>query len=249
MKESNELRWYLTTGTSIFERSVMGGILDKLENEAYKSDYCKRCAGTGILNKPWSGPDKYGITRSYAGGQWCPKCNGRGHQPVRMTQEEAENAYGGDWTCGDNEGTRATVGDAILVRYAYVSRVLSLMQPQLREALQWAYGDSGDTLSGTIHGRSWACAALTEPGKLILANERNNPHGEGIAEPERPILCLTTLAKIKNDARKHPELFDLLAKAAHDAHELLKHAEFDWDCTIDHIENGRKLICHPSFQN
>lgn len=244
MIDATELTWFLTEGISVFERSTTGAILDKLSMDAFVSRACRRCNGAGILEDPWSQKDQRRLTPEERGkfsdeylskqvelmsGAWCPKCFGTGSEPVRLTPDEQRMVDSGDWSASaDHEGQRSAVPDAVLVRYAHVSRTLAMMPMLLREAIVLAYGDEGEELSHTIRGRSWACAPLTVAGASLLAKERQRRTQKVEAEPELPIRCLTALASLGH-SKAHPERTKLLAEAVEGAIALLKAAEAEWD--------------------
>lgn len=239
MIDAEELTWFLTEGLSVFERSTTGAILEKLEMDAYVSRSCRRCGGCGVLDEGWTqthrrclnsnDPDnKYEIPPiAHLTGAWCPKCNGTGAEPMRLSAEEQRLVDTGDWSSDDKEGKRSAVPDATLVRYAHVSRTLSLMPSLLREALVMAYGDEGEGLSSTVHGRSWACSPLTIAGGELLLKERRRRTVDEKDAPERPIRCMTALANLGAN-KAHPERVKLLAEAAADAERLLNSAERAW---------------------
>jgi hypothetical protein len=234
MIEQAELTWFITQGIAVFERSTTGDILDKLDRDAHVSRECPICDGNGIIleqaKKRCSA--KIAWVRAAKIGDWCKRCNGVGQIPMRLSPEEQSLVDSGEWaTSSDHEGTRSTVPDAILCRYANVSRTLSKMPIRLRDALMAGYGDEGEELAATLHGRAWACAYLTKAGAELLRKERERrTRVEGI-EPERPIRCLTDLARL-NGHQSNPDRTKLLSEASTSSVRLLKKAEDMWEAII-----------------
>jgi hypothetical protein len=245
MIDSDELTWFLTEGISVFERSSTGAILDKLEMDAFVSRSCRKCGGAGIIDEGHiqtekrilGSRDPYNTYKldnpvHHKTGAWCPKCKGTGAEPVRLSAEEQRLVDAGDWSSDDKEGKRSSVPDSTLIRYAHVSRTLSRMPSLLREALVMAYGDDGEGLSGTVHGRSWACSPLTIAGCELLLKERKRRTVDEEDAPERPIRCMIALAKLGAN-KAHPERAKLLGEAAAAAEELLRSAERSWTRIVE----------------
>jgi hypothetical protein len=233
MKEQSELTWYLSKGISMFERSTIGAILDKLELESCTSRKCRKCDGQGIVDEPFTCPDPKDPARTITVqlGKWCPKCKGTAVEPVFLTPEEQKMIDSGEWSSNDKEGTRSAVPDETLVRFAHVSRMLSLMPTEHREVIEAAYGDEGDELSHGLKGRAWAVTPLTKAGLELLRSERDRKQTVGIVAPEKPVQCLVSLADLPKD-KKHPERSKLLADAASEAEKMLKEAEAVWDLVV-----------------
>jgi len=104
IKELGDLQWYLTNGISLFERSPIGAILEKLENAAHFSRKCRKCHGNGFTDEPYDIPDPKDpankkITLPH--GNWCPKCKGTGVEAVRMTALEQQEVESGEHTPHD----------------------------------------------------------------------------------------------------------------------------------------------------
>jgi len=234
MIDQAELTWFLSTGGCYFERSPFGAVLDRLDNAAHVSRRCPICED-GIVTsnvKRWHSQRLLWV-RNAPIGAWCNRCGGTGSIPQRLSCDEQKLVDDGTMTVrSDGDSQRAAVPDQVLVRYAHVSRTLSRMRPTLRNALMAAYGDEGEDLAATVHGRSWACSPLTPGGSRLLRLERDRRVRKKGVEPERPIRALTALARL-NGHRKDPERAELLASAARDANALLRAAEAEWDRVID----------------
>lgn len=239
MLEQKELTWYLSKGISIFERSTIGAILDKLELESCVSRSCRMCGGSGIVDKPFQCPDPKDKARTITIqlGAWCEKCKGTGVEPVRLSEEEKRLVDSGEWSRNDSEGTRSAVPDETLVRFAFVSRLLSLLPSEAREVIEAAYGDEGEELSHGLKGRAWAVTPLTEAGKKLLAGERCRKETAGIASPEKPVQCLASLADLPKNKRQ-PERTKLLAEAASQAEKMLREAEAVWNLVVGGLTDG-----------
>jgi hypothetical protein len=233
MNDQSELTWFLTQGISVFERSTTGPILDKLEMDAYVSRICPICShGVIVESSIRRNGGRLRWVRDSKVGDWCQRCNGVGVLPMRLSPEEQALADSGEWASSDREGQRSAVPDAVLVRYAFVSRALSRMPPTMRDALTLAYGDEGEEVSHTVLGRSWACTPLTAAGSALLTTERERRvRAEGI-EPERPIQCMVALTRL-GAGKSHPERSKLLALAAAEAIVLLRRAEAIWDRLVE----------------
>lgn len=235
MIEQQELCWYLSQGISLFERSTCGAILDKLELESCTSRDCRVCGGDGIVDQPFRCPDPKDPARTILVnlGAWCPKCKGSGVEPVHLTPEEQRLIDSGEWsTTSDKEGQRSAVPDQTLVRFAYVSRSLSRMPERHRDVIVAAYGDEGEELSHGVMGRAWAVTPLTDAGATLLRQERDRKEADtDIAEPEKPVQCLISLARLPKGKRQ-AERTKLLAKAATQAEKLLREAEAVWELIV-----------------
>lgn len=233
MREQQELTWYLGAGQSVFERSTIGAILDKLELESCTSRTCRVCKGEGIVDEPHECRDPKDSARTITVqfGAWCRKCKGIGVEPVFLSSDEQRLAATGDWSRGDTDGARCAVPDATLIRYAFVSRMLSRMPLEAREVIEAAYGDAGEELSRTLKGREWAVMPLTEAGRELLRSERDRKATVGVTEPERPVWCLCSLADLPKSER-HPERTILLDAAREQAVKMLREAEATWDLIV-----------------
>jgi hypothetical protein len=242
MIEQPELTWYITRGISCFERSTSGAILERCEMQAFVSFRCLKCNGLGLLpNVAWYMTETYhgepiNPPRLINGGKTCPRCNGTGAQPMRLSPEEQKLVDSGDWaSSGDHAGQRSSVPDEVLCRYASVSRTLNRMRRVRKEALMMAFGDEGEELASTSHGRAWACSPLTASGAELLRQERERRvRVEGI-EPERPIQCMVALANLSGH-KSHPERVKLLAQAAKEAISLLADSIAEWDAILESAE-------------
>lgn len=234
-----ELSWYLSKGISVFERSTIGAILDKLELESCTSRDCRTCGGSGITDKPFVCPDPKDPARTITVqfGAWCGRCKGVGCEPVHLSAEEQQLVDSGDWSCHDTEGTRSAVPDQTLVRFAFVSRMLARMPDGPRLAIVAGYGDEGEELSHGLKGRSWALTPLTKAGRTLLEQERERKDTVGVVAPEKPVQCLSSLADLPKDKR-HPERSALLAEAAADAEKMLRQAEACWDLIVGGLVEG-----------
>lgn len=239
MIDEKELTWFLTRGISAFERSTAGAILERCEMQAYVSCRCLKCNGLGFLpDEPWYKTETYhgnpiNPPQLIPGGKLCPRCNGNGNQPLRLSAEEQALCDSGDWinSSDDHAGQRSTVPDEVLCRYANVSRILNRMRLRNQQALVNGYGDEGEELASTRHGRAWACSPLTPSGATLLRQERERrTTAEGV-EPERPIQCMTALANL-NGHKLHPERAALLAQAVVESQKLLADAEAEWDSIV-----------------
>jgi hypothetical protein len=241
MIEQSELTWYLSEGISVFERSTTGAILEKLDRDAHVSRDCPVCDGQGIMGEKTirRGAPRIRWVRDAKSGDWCERCHGTGVLPMRLSHDEQALVDSGDWAMpSDHAGQRSAVPDAVLVRYAYVSRILHNMPSLLRDALVMGYSDAGEELSATLHGRSWACSPLTKAGGALLSQERERrTRVEGV-EPERPIQCMTALANL-NGQSKNKERKELLAEASRQAVQLLRMAEARWDAVASGQVMGR----------
>jgi hypothetical protein len=237
MIDSEELIWYEAEGVTYFERSPTGPMLDRLDMAAHKSAYCHTCAGKGIVDVPWSCVDRKGETLNLTQGAWCKKCNGTGSVPVRLTAEEQRSADDGELAENHNEGARAAVDDSILIRYAQVSRILDLMDPFYREAIEVAYGPMGEFLETTPHGRAWALTPMTSAGKRLIAQERTVKDSE--LDPDRPLVFLTKLVK-ESKGKKWHDVVETLRDATREAIDILKIAEFRWESAVASCRKPRK---------
>ncbi len=232
MRDKEELRWYLTSGLSMFERSTFGAILDVLESRAYVSQKCHKCWGEGILSTDTKHRDQDGRVEVLPSGSWCPKCKGTGCIPVRITSDDLvviQTVHAR--TPGASGGYREAPQDEALTRYALVSRRLSRMPVGLRIALCAAYGDAGEAHSGTgLRGRAWACAPLTDAGRKLLqyARETRDAHPDRVHTNEEPVALLTAIAQL-DGANPLPQRTKLLAKAVEDGWQTLLAAEQAWD--------------------
>ena len=242
MIEESELTWFLTQGISVFERSTFGAVLERLDMDAHVSRTCPICeAGIVIEVTQKRHAKRLKWVAEAKIGDWCRRCNGTGVIPVRLSPEEQTMVDSDGWSMdSDHEGQRSAVPDAVLVRYAFVSRSLSRMPLRLKDALTLAYGDEGAELANTLHGRSWACSPLTKAGVQLLAAERERRTRVNGIEPERPIQAMTALANLAL-GKGNPERTKLLAEAARDANELLKKAEHCWECVVT-LEPKRRAI-------
>lgn len=234
-----ELSWYLSKGISVFERSTIGAILDKLEMESCTSRDCRQCGGAGIVDKPFECRDPKDSTRTITVqfGAWCGRCHGVGVEPVRLSPDEQKLVDSGNWASHDKEGTRSAVPDQTLVRFAFVSRMLAKMPAGPRMAIVAGYGDEGEELSHGLKGRAWALTPLTKAGLQLLAQERGRKDTVGIVAPEKPVQCLSSLADLPRDKR-HPERAALLTEAASDAEKMLSQAERTWDLIVGGLLEG-----------
>lgn len=241
MIEESELTWFLTQGLSVFERSVFGAVLERLDMDAHVSRDCPICdSGIVVEATKIRNADRLAWVAKAKIGDWCSKCKGTGVLPVRLSPEEQTMVDSGDWDVKtDHEGQRSAVPDAVLVRYAFVSRTLSRMPLRLKDAITLAYGDEGAELANTLHGRSWACSPLTKAGVQLLAAERERRTRVNGIEPERPIQAMTALANLAL-GKSNPERVKLLADAARDAEQLLKDAVHCWDCIVT-LEPKRRV--------
>lgn len=239
MKEQAELVWYLSQGITVFQRSTLGPMLDKLELESCTSRTCRKCKGSGIVDEPHDVPDPKDPVRTITVqfGAWCPRCRGTGVEPVRLSAEEQELVHGDDWCRSDHEGTRTQVPDETLVRFAHVSRLLAGLQLPIRRVIEAAYGDEGEELAKSLKGRAWAVTPLTRAGRELLAQERDRKTAAEVADPERPVWCLASLADLPKDKR-HPERTKLLANASRQAEKLLAEAEAVWELMVGGLEDG-----------
>jgi len=233
-----DLTWYLSEGIAVFERSTIGAILDKLELESCTSRACRTCHGTAFVNEPHKCPDPKDPARTITVqfGAWCPKCKGTGVEPVFLSAEEQKLVDSGEWMNeAERGGQRSAVPDQVLVRYAYISRLLSALCGEDRDAVELAYGDEGEELSHGVKGRVWAVLPLTRAGKELLAGERDRKEASGIVAPERPVQCLVSLADLPKSKRT-PKRTVLLAEALEEAARRLSKAEEAWDALAVEIE-------------
>lgn len=226
------LTWYLTEGTSYFERSTFGAALDAVIFLAFGSQTCDKCDGVGILDQPWTlthrvapNGDKVLLPSPIAvpTGKDCPKCGGRGVIQVQLINRDPEEPLTcRPKHCHHNTG-KAAPPDSVLTLYAIVSRRLSRMPKALSLALQAAYGDEGEANASTRRGRAWAVMPLTVAGRKLLEHHRTLPDaGEN---QFRAVLALTEMADEENQdpARKR-----LLAEAVEQAVRLTRRAEEYW---------------------
>jgi hypothetical protein len=235
IKELGDLQWYLSNGMSMFERSPIGAILDKLENAAHFSRKCRKCHGNGFTDEPYDVPDPRDpankkITLPH--GNWCPKCKGTGVEAVRMTALEQQEVESGEHTPHDQEGTRSAVPDEVLVRYASISRVLSRLSTKSRDAIIAAYGDNGEELARGTRGRSWALLPLTEQGEELIREARALGSSHEDWDPYRSTDYLELLATAKRSERT-PKQTELLSAGIAVAEIMLRVAECEWDDTVE----------------
>lgn len=228
MRDEAELQWYLTIGTSFFERSTFGAVLDAGVLYAFGTSPCPVCHGAGIVDRRWYGRDASGNKVLFPTGKSCSKCDGRGALVGRLVQ--SDEPITARPTCHRDFGARQPPPDQVLVRYARVSRRLGKMPLGLRTAICAAYGDVGEAQLGSgLRGRSWALAPLTKPGKELLAMARRaRDVARSMTHNEEPVALLTALAQI--DAVKPNKIRRaLLQQAAAEARELLLLAELSWE--------------------
>lgn len=227
----DDLTWYLTEGTSCFERSTFGAVLDAVIFLAFGSKTCSECGGVGVLNEPWTlthrtarNGDKVPLSTpiEIPTGKDCPHCGGKGSVKERLVPESDK-----ELTCRPKHTHHSTGKDApadsVLTRYALVSRRLSRMPLVLSLALQAAYGDEGEANASTLRGRAWAVMPLTTAGRKLLEQHRALPDaGEN---QFRAVRALTEMAEEKSQdpARKR-----LLADAIEQAVRLTRRAEDSW---------------------
>lgn len=200
----DELEDYLTNGITLFERSVTGAMLERVELLAYSSFPCSTC-DSGIL------PD----------GSWCPKCRGLGSIAWRRDRNGDAPVTARPTTTGQH-ATRSGVEDERLTRYAFVSRALSRLSQAARTAMLAAYGEDGAwCVAFDRYDRSWALAPLTEPGKRLLA-------GKELGGQERLLERLSAIA-MDDAATSKPSRAGQLLAARTQAKRWLEDAEREWN--------------------
>jgi hypothetical protein len=244
MRNQGELSGFLTKDIAYFERSTFGATIEAIIAGAYLSRKCLRCDGLGILDEPHTithtidhfTRERTELGERLADGRWlakpvhastgkdCPRCQGTGYVPSR--RDDHENTSMKHQTV-----TKEAPPDALLMRYAAVSRRLIRMPSLLAAALVAAFGDEGESLAETSRGRAWAAAPLTDAGKKLLEHLRATSRKDDL-NPWRAVSALTDLARI-DAAHPLPKRTELLALASIEAAALVTEAVTAWEGLID----------------
>lgn len=235
MRNQRELSDFLTMDISYFERSTFGATIEAIIAGAYLSRKCLRCDGLGILDEPHiitHTIDHFTRERTELAkpihaetGKDCPRCQGTGYVPIRRDDHERTGMK-------HQTLNKEAPPDAMLMRYAAVSRRLMRMPSLLSAALIAAFGDEGESLAETSRGRAWAAAPLTDAGKSLLEHLRAAGARKDDLNPWRSVSALTDLARI--DAA-HPlkKRTELLAEASTQATALVCEAVRAWEELLD----------------
>jgi hypothetical protein len=160
--QERDLIWFLGPGSSAFEKSTCGPMLDALERDSCTSKSCAKCRGIGVL-----GGDDY-TSPDY--GAWCPKCGGTGTLPVAMKRGKVPLTARPKASASHSSGK--TPADKTLTRYASISRRINRLQeahPESVQILAAYYGNAGTRWAQTDgYSRMFPVIALTIPGATLI---------------------------------------------------------------------------------
>jgi len=234
MRNQGELMDFLTKDISYFERSTFSATIEAIIAGAYISRKCLPCDGLGILDEAHvitHTVDHYTRERTELKkpihaqtGKDCPRCQGTGYVPIRRDYHERTGMK-------HQTVTKEAPPDAVLMRYAAVSRRLMCMPVLLAAAIVAAFGDEGESLAETSRGRAWAAAPLTEAGRSLLDHLRATARKDDL-NPWRSVSALTDLARI-DAAHPLPKRTELLAAASTQAAALVNDAVMAWEGLLD----------------
>jgi hypothetical protein len=223
------LQWFFGRGSTVFERSTFGAMLDRLDKDAHTSTPCTLCEGAGILEEGGFAIKKVGDDfdeRTVEHGGWCPRCRGTGFTPVRT--RKSKEALTARPSKPPIEGGGEAPDDTALTRYAVTSRRLSTVErsdPEAIEVLAAYYGDAGCRWGRTRHGRLFAVYALTPAGcKLIKMALEGRQDAIEMSDHER----IGVAAELEQTQPKRQRRA-LLDAAAVQALELVRKAAVAWN--------------------
>ncbi len=219
------LSWFFGKGTTVFERSTFGAMIEQLDREAHTSRSCFACKGTGIAGsdggEQWTEELDEGRKKIVWGnGNWCHKCRGIGCVPVRKGASSEAVSVNVDDSAGHSGGYLPN--DEALTRFAVMSRRVSLM-PRTAAIIFAAYfGDAGARWAPTGNGRLFALYPLTEAGQKLLKSVQSE--GDLDLPPHERLGVLVELDRLQPKGNRRA----LLNAAASQALELLEAASMSW---------------------
>lgn len=156
------LEWYHSKGKSLFERSTLGAILDRLIADSQSSRRCRRC--NDAPQRSDGGEQVHLIDPTRDGGSpgvlpdgsWCPECNGNGY--VGCSLKRDSGARTAQPTGHEVRSSGYTPSDGDLTRLARVTRWLMRLErkdPRLSQALEAYYGDDSLQVAGLAPWGRW----------------------------------------------------------------------------------------------
>lgn len=176
------LEWFYGRGESLFYRSTMGGMLDKLERDSMGSRRCPDC-------NPWVEEARsnahakcsaidweqgFGTPGVLRDGEWCPRCKGTGHITYRRVASKDPPTVG--LMGREYHVAGYCPDDAELTRHAQVSRWLMHLErsdPRLGQAIECFHGNDGVSSASVVpYGRFVAVMPHTDAGKVWLDSVR-----------------------------------------------------------------------------
>ncbi len=163
-----DLVWFLGVGSTCFEKSTCGSMLEALERDSCVSKTCGKCKGLGIL-----GADEEYDYPGY--GDFCGSCKGTGTLPV--VSKRSKHALTAKPKTQSHGGNGKTPDDRVLTRYASVSRrldKLQLINPVSVQVLAAHFGNAGTRWAQQDgYSRIFPVLALTQAGATLLKRSQN----------------------------------------------------------------------------
>lgn len=253
MRHQADLTWFFSAGQAAFEKSLMGGMLERASNMACGSKTCKACGGTGHLFEEPTAESllsllmRDGPSPEPNAPRFCRKCRGKGSFPSRKHNRRAPAwrpkapavvAYGAGIVTLDARPMSAarsepsyTPDDAHMRRFARVSRKLRLLTPTQVEVLARYYGDIGSSWVLTPTGRIGAVYPMTSHGQTLISEWLEaRPEAESFMRRDEVIRTVDAVNRCS------PKPNDLIRKRLHkaddEARALLLDAQNNWKALL-----------------
>lgn len=227
--QERDLIWIFGVGSTCFEKSTCGSMLDALERDSCTSKTCAKCNGQGVVGgDDFTAPDY---------GAWCDRCSGTGTLPVVMRRSKAALTARPKSASGRSSGK--TPADKTLTRYASISRRINKLQERRPESVQILaayYGNAGTRWAQTEgYTRLFPVIVLTDPGATLVkrAHDRHL-FQEGERNTGVPLLAHEQLGRLHSENKTQPDgsRTKLFIEGEIAAEALLEISILDWMETL-----------------
>ena len=253
VSHETDLEWFFCEGESLFEAATFGAVLERQSAFGHAFDDCGACSGSGFTDEDGTCSECKGMGGKPArlklaqhpnpmclGSRVCDACKGGGRrrhskrgvlfacQPCGATGRILLDPVGQKATGGGEEPSY-TPDDALLMRFARVSRWLVGMHPAKARILEAYYGLSGYRWGSTKWGRLFAVLPFTAGGHSMLAKAANPLE---LSDHELLGNICQQLEQNKSLAKRSNFQARIL-EATNEAHTLFVVAVKEWNAVVD----------------